>query len=139
MKGQSDNNPTNFVKSNGKTQVNYNITSAQITDERGTRTLYNYDYVEIEGIVTRQKVIDAINKINNELNQATIIPEDIFTEVNTTNTNKQVIKDAYLNAITILKNIQSVTSPTNAQVIAAVKAEADILEKLLKFLKSQID
>lgn len=139
MKGQSDSNPTNFVKSNEKTQVNYNITSAQITDERGTRTVYNYDYVEIEGVVTRQKVIDAINKTSSESTSGILIPEDIFTEVNTTNVNKQGIKDAYLNAITTLENIKAVTSPTNAQVIAAVKAEADILEKLLKFMKSQFD
>lgn len=139
MKSQSDNSPNNFVESNGKTQVNYNITSAQITDEYGTRTVYNYDYVEIEGIVTRQKVIDAINKINSESSQEIVVPNNIFIETVDTQTNKDVIKAAYLTAITTLENIQNVTNPTNAQVVASVKAEADILEKLLKFLKLQID
>jgi len=52
--------------------------------------------------------------------------------------NKQVIRDAYVDAITVLEQIQNTASPTNAQVIAAIKKEAEILEKLLKFIKRQM-
>ena len=52
--------------------------------------------------------------------------------------NKKAVKDAYLQAITDLETIQTTANPTNAQVIWAVKKEAEIMEKLLKFVKSQI-
>ncbi len=139
MKGQSDNSPNNFVESNGKTQVIYNITQTVVTDEHGTRTVYNYDYVEIEGTVTKQKVIDAINKISTESIPQIIVPDDVFTGIGEASINKEAIKTAYITAITTLQNIQTTINPTNAQVVAAVKAEAAILEKLLKFLKSQIN
>lgn len=60
MKAQSDNWPEKFSKSNGKTQFNYNIQAVEKTDEHGTRTIYEYDYVEIEGEVTRNKLIEAL-------------------------------------------------------------------------------
>lgn len=137
MKGQSDSIPNNFIQSNGKTQVLYNITPVQKTDEQGTHNVYEYDYVEIEGIVTRAKVLEIIQKHNSEDTSSIIVPNDIFTENEEIKTNKDVIKTAYLAAISTLQNIQSVTTPTNAQVITGVKAEAAILEKLLKFMKSQ--
>lgn len=62
MKAQSDTIPKSFVKSNGKTQVNYNIQPVSKTDERGTRIIYEYDYVEIEGKVLKSKFIDAITE-----------------------------------------------------------------------------
>ncbi len=62
MKAQSDTIPESFVKSNGKTQVNYNIQSIVKIDEKGTRTIYIYDYVEIDGEVTKNKFIDALDK-----------------------------------------------------------------------------
>ena len=62
MKVQSDHIPEPFVKSRGKTQVNYNIREVEITDEMDskTRTAYEYDMVEIEGDVTRDKIVSAI-------------------------------------------------------------------------------
>ena len=52
--------------------------------------------------------------------------------------NKQAIKDAYTQAITDLQTIQAGENPTPAQIIWSIKKEAEILEKLLKFIKSQI-
>ena len=61
MKVQSDHIPEPFVKSRGKTQVNYNIEKITVEDMNGqTRTAYEYDMVEIEGEVTRDKIISAI-------------------------------------------------------------------------------
>lgn len=60
MKAQSDSQPAKLVQSNGKTQFNYNIQAVEKTDERGTRIVYEYDYVEIEGEVTRNKLIEAL-------------------------------------------------------------------------------
>ena len=50
--------------------------------------------------------------------------------------NKEALKTAYESAITSLTQIQTTTNPTNAQVVAAIKKEAEILEKLLRFIKN---
>ena len=61
MKGNSDTSPQIIVKSNDKTQVRYNITPVSRTNMDGTtRDSFDWDYVEIEGEVTRDKIIDAI-------------------------------------------------------------------------------
>lgn len=81
MKGQTNTQPTtNFIQSAGKTQVLYNIVSHVITDESGTRTVWDYDYVEIAGTVTKQKMIEALQKADAESDIASIIPDDISTQ-----------------------------------------------------------
>ena len=61
MKAISDTRPKEFVKSQGKTQVNYNITETTTeTVSGGSRTSYEYDFVEIEGEFTKSKVISAL-------------------------------------------------------------------------------
>ena len=61
MKAQSDSIPERFVKSRGRVQFNYNIHEITVEDMDGTtRTAYEYDYVELEGDVTRSKLIDAV-------------------------------------------------------------------------------
>jgi hypothetical protein len=51
---------------------------------------------------------------------------------------KKALRDGYIQAITDLTTIKNYTNPTNAQVIAAVKKEAEILEKLLKVIKNMV-
>ena len=80
MKGQSDTNPGNFVNSNGRTQVNYNIISEEVTDEHGTRTVWKYDVVEVEGKVTKAKVIEAMQRLDVESDSSEIIPQNISTQ-----------------------------------------------------------
>lgn len=80
MKAQSDTIPEPFVKSNGKTQVNYNIQPGSIADERGTRTVYNYDYVEIDGEVTKLKIIDALQKADDESNPFIGVPDNVVQQ-----------------------------------------------------------
>ena len=61
MKSSSDHIPLTTVKSNGLTQVRYD--AAEVTKENpdgGTRTGYDFTYVEIEGALTRSKIINAI-------------------------------------------------------------------------------
>lgn len=48
--------------------------------------------------------------------------------------NKQQIRDEYQATITQLQTIETTTSPTNAQVVAAVKFLAKTLRILLKFI-----
>lgn len=80
MKGQSNTIPETYQKSRGKTQVLYNITEKQITDEQGTRTIWEYDYVEIDGTVTKPKVIEAIQKQDSETDTYEVIPDDIAAQ-----------------------------------------------------------
>lgn len=80
MKAQSDTIPESFVKSNGKTQVNYNILPVSKTDEKGTRTVFEYDYVEINGVVTNLKVLEALQKAEDELKPLTISPDAVVQQ-----------------------------------------------------------
>ena len=49
MKAKSDNHPGQFTCTHSKWFYNYNIVESEVTDELGTRIVYNYDYVEITG------------------------------------------------------------------------------------------
>jgi len=61
MIGNSDIYPEIIIKSNNKTQVRYNITETTKKDMNNEyRISYNFSYVEIEGEVTRAKIITAI-------------------------------------------------------------------------------
>ena len=61
MKGNSDYSPEVIKQSNGKTQIRFNITESVKEEINGvTRTSYDFDYVEIEGELTRAKIIDAV-------------------------------------------------------------------------------
>ncbi|MDP3959931.1 MAG: hypothetical protein Q8Q26_07710 [Pseudorhodobacter sp.] len=56
----SDQIPAITEKSNGKTQVRFNITPFTRTMMDKEQSGYDYDYVEITGDLTRAKIIDAI-------------------------------------------------------------------------------
>ncbi len=80
MKGTSDSKPNNQIMSRGKTQVNYNIISEEVTDEHGTRIVWNYDFVEVEGKVTKAKVIEAMQKADAEADITEVVPDDIASQ-----------------------------------------------------------
>ena len=62
MKAQSDDKPERFVKSRDKTQFAYNIHEVTIEDPASTpRTAYEYNYIEIEGEVTKAKIVAAMH------------------------------------------------------------------------------
>ena len=60
MKSSSDQVPAITEKSNGKTQIRFNITPFTRTTMDKEQSGYNYDYVEITGELDRAKIIDAI-------------------------------------------------------------------------------
>ncbi len=68
MKGQCNSKPDSQLKSRGKTQVLYNIIQKDVTDAQTgvARTIWEYDYVEVEGEVTKAKVTAAMQKEQND-------------------------------------------------------------------------
>lgn len=61
MKANADTIPEPLIKSRGKTQINHNVEEITVEDPDGKqRTAYEYDMVEIDGEVTRDKIISAI-------------------------------------------------------------------------------
>lgn len=76
MKAQSDTHPAEQIMSRGKTQVNYNVHEIEISDEQGTRTAWEYDYIEIEGNVTKAKVLAAMNDEERKDDTATWTPDE---------------------------------------------------------------
>jgi len=137
MKAQSDTQPEKFVKSNGKTQVNYNIQQVERTDEKGTRLGYEYDYVEIDGLINHSKVIQALNNNEEILDINSINPDTIVSQFIQNKINTNELKQKYINIKENLIKIQQMTNPTNEQVIAAVKSEATILEQILNYIDSR--
>ncbi len=65
---------------------------------------------------------------------STITPEQTQKQQDTPIARQNII-DAYNAAITDLETIQNTATPTNAQVIWAIKREAQILEYLLKLIR----
>ena len=82
MKAASDQEPERFIKSRGKTQFSYNIHQVTIEDPDGTsRTAYEYDYVEIEGKVTKAKILATLQATElEEIEDFT--PEEVETQYN---------------------------------------------------------
>jgi len=81
-----------------KYYYNYNIVEVeQEVESGGTETIYQYNYVEIEGIPTKTKVISAIKKVDDltEADHNTAInfmtaKQDIKTSVLANKTNTQI-------------------------------------------------
>jgi len=81
MKGNSDRQPKIIVKSNGKTQIRYNI--LEITKEdmnKEPRMSFDFDYIEIEGELTRNKIIDGIiSNIHSKSGELALINNELAT------------------------------------------------------------
>ena len=85
MKANSNNHPGEFTKSRGKRFFNFNIIQSEKTDEHGTRTVFDYDQVEIAGtdknskiraiIRDKYSIDDEIALINNKLKNKDIDSE----------------------------------------------------------------
>ena len=64
MKGQSDSIPERIIVGKGKSHYNYNIEEVETEDEEGNpKTIYTYDYVVIEGKLTKAKIIKELDNI----------------------------------------------------------------------------
>ena len=51
---------------------------------------------------------------------------------------KKYLRDNYLQAVADLEQIQSINLDTNAKLQLAIKGQAKIIEKLLKFIKNNM-
>ena len=60
---------------------------------------------------------------------------DVTTPPNAPVTDKDTLRDAAAQALTDLAAIQSATNPTQAQLIAAVKKEAQIITQIIKAMR----
>ena len=120
MKGQSNTKPNNMIMSRGKTQVNYNITSEVITDEHGSRTVWKYDIVEVDGIVTKLKVFEAMQKADDEADITEVVPDDIASQHS----------DAKSELV-----LSDIANKTYAQVDAYIDANVTDLASARAFLK----
>ncbi|HDK28003.1 MAG TPA: hypothetical protein ENG48_13060 [Candidatus Atribacteria bacterium] len=92
----SDTKPAKFVKSRGKTQVNYNIHQVDILDIDGkSRKIWQYEYVEVEGSVTKAKFKEALRKQDlekEEEGKPSWDPDEIKAEYDEEKTRTQKIK-----------------------------------------------
>ena len=92
----SDTKPAKFVESRGKTQVNYNIHQVDIIDIDGeTRKIWQYEYVEIEGPITKAKFKEALRKQDLEKgkeSKPSWDPDEIKAEDDEEKTRTQKIK-----------------------------------------------
>ena len=79
MKGNSDKYPEIVVKSNDKTQVRYNILEVTKKDmNEESRISFDFDYVNIEGELTRDKIIDSIiSNIHSKSTEISLINNEI--------------------------------------------------------------
>lgn len=67
MKAQSDTKPDKFIKSRGKIQFNFNIVEKLVEDKYKTRSVFEYDYVEVEN-TEKNTLINAV--ISNKYSKA---------------------------------------------------------------------
>jgi hypothetical protein len=86
MKVNSDHKPNQFTESREKLFFNYNVVESEKTDEHGTRTVFDYDSIEVKSkekkdiiialIREQYSVDDEIALINNNIiAKDTILPE----------------------------------------------------------------
>ena len=63
MKANSNTRPEQFIKSRDLTHFNFNVVETTKEDMDGkSRISFDYDYIEIKGKVTRDKLISAVIK-----------------------------------------------------------------------------
>ena len=106
MKGNSDTYPEIVVKSNNKTQIRFNIVETTVEDMNNeSRICYNFEYVEIEGELSRSKIISAIignvysieaeiALINNELSNIGTNEQIEYAEYQTLRANAKTVADS---------------------------------------------
>ena len=82
MKAQSDTKPQDIIQCREKAHVNYNIKQVDITDIEGkTRKVWEYDYVEVDGIATKAKVKEALRqKAIREKDAEAWTPDEVVAE-----------------------------------------------------------
>ncbi len=120
MKGQADTQPPTFLKSAGKTQALYNIIQKDVTDAQTgiTRTIWEYDYVEVEGELTKSKITAAIQQVKSDV--SAVVPDDVAAQ--------------YSNAQSELA-LSVIANKTYAQVDAYIDANVTDMASAKAYLK----
>ena len=68
LSAEGNDHPGRLTKSRGKTYYNYNIRSEIERDDEGkSRLVFRWDYVVIEGAVTKEKILAALLAAREEL------------------------------------------------------------------------
>jgi hypothetical protein len=68
MKVNSDHKPNQFTESREKLFFNYNVVESEKTDEHGTRTVFDYDVVEVKD-KNKNTIIAAIMRDKYSINE----------------------------------------------------------------------
>jgi len=79
MKSQSDTIPERIIQGKGKGHFNFNIHQIEIEEDGIARTVYAYDYVVIEGKLTKSKIIKALEDTKLDIDEE-YDPANIETE-----------------------------------------------------------
>lgn len=84
MKSNSDNYPKVISQSAGKTQVAYDIIEVEREDMDGVvRRSFDYTYVNVEGELTRAKIINAIIADTHSLDEEIALINNEISRINT--------------------------------------------------------
>jgi hypothetical protein len=82
MKGMADTEPERLIIGCVLSHYNYNINEVEVEDIEGNpRTVYEYDYVVIEGTVTKAKIIRALENSKLDIDEE-YDPAEIETNYN---------------------------------------------------------
>jgi hypothetical protein len=136
MKATSDEEPEYLVKGQDKAMYNFNIAQVEVEEQDGTlRTVFEYDYVEIKGKITKGKIIQALTdrkldaSVPCELEELAV---DYNTAVDAIKNSELVnLSYAQLNAY-INENITDLTS---AKIY--LKKLSKVVLAILKYLNAQ--
>lgn len=74
--GESDTKPPQYYYSNGLIQVLCNVKQVEVIRDidKIPKLIWKYDYVDIDGQVTKEKIISALNKYS-------ITTEDVINDI----------------------------------------------------------
>ena len=124
MIGYSTDTPQTLVESRGKTQLRYNVQDYERKDEGEVIIEKRFEYVWIEGEVTRKKMIDALIRDKYDIN-------DEFATLQLPNTDQEYIdyRDFVAECKAIAdKAIEPVeTRPTESNLVAEIKEYMDTI------------
>ena len=128
MIGYSTDTPQTLVESRGKTQLRYNVQDYERKDEDEVIIEKRFEYVWIEGEVTRKKMIDSLIRAKYDIN-------DEFATMQLPNTDQEYID--YRNFVAECKaiadkaiesvEVETAPRPTESNLVAEIKEYMDTI------------
>lgn len=83
MRARSNTKPKDIIQCRGKAHINYNIKKASIVDsiDGKIRQVWEYDYVEVEGKATKEKMKEALRQEDiKKKDKGPWIPDEVAAE-----------------------------------------------------------